>query len=186
LDKCKIVGREFVVASCHAPTVFDLVEEPLDQISCPVKIRAEAQYLCAFFWCLTNQQLAEHVGMSSSAYWRRVKHLEEAGIIRGYAALVDRRKAGFTVSAIVHVLLARHETMDVEPFEERILRQPEVLECVATSGEADYHLRVVARDIEVYYQFLNNVMFKMQGVAHVRSYIVLKEIKTEVALPLGR
>jgi Lrp/AsnC family transcriptional regulator, leucine-responsive regulatory protein len=84
------------------------------------------------------------------------------------------------------VLLARHETMDVEPFEERILRQPEVLECVATSGEADYHLRVVARDIEVYYQFLNNVMFKMQGVAHVRSYIVLKEIKTEVALPLGR
>jgi Lrp/AsnC family transcriptional regulator, leucine-responsive regulatory protein len=135
---------------------------------------------------LTNQQLAEDVGMSSSACWRRVKHLEEAGIIRGYAALVDRRKAGFSISAIVHVLLARHETVDVEPFEERILRQPEVLECVATSGEADYHLRVVARDIEAYHQFLNGVMFKMPGVSHVRSHIVLKEIKSEVALPLVR
>lgn len=134
---------------------------------------------------LTSQQLAEDIGMSSSACWRRVKSLEESGIIRGYAALVDRRKAGFSISAIVHVVLARHETMDVEPFEERIMRQPEVLECFATSGEADYHLRVVARDIDAYHQFLNSVMFKLPGVAHVRSNIVLKEIKTEVALPLS-
>ena len=69
---------------------------------------------------LTSQQLAEDIGMSSSACWRRVKSLEESGIIRGYAALVDRRKAGFSISAIVHVVLARHETMDVEPFEERL------------------------------------------------------------------
>jgi DNA-binding Lrp family transcriptional regulator len=134
---------------------------------------------------LTNQLLAERVGMSSSACWRRVKSLEEAGIIRGYAALVDKRKAGFSISAIVHVLLARHESMDVEPFEERIKRQPEVLECFATSGEADYHLHVVASDIDAYHRFLNGVMFKMPGIAHVRSHIVLKEIKAEVALPLG-
>jgi DNA-binding Lrp family transcriptional regulator len=134
---------------------------------------------------LTNQQLAEEVGMSASACWRRVKSLEAAGIIRGYAALVDKRKAGFSISAIVHVLLARHESMDVEPFEERIKRQPEVLECFATSGEADYHLHVVAADIDAYHRFLNSVMFKMPGIAHVRSHIVLKEIKVEVALPLG-
>ena len=134
---------------------------------------------------LTNQLLAERVGMSASACWRRVKSLEASGIIRGYAALVDRRKAGFSISAIVHVLLARHESMDVEPFEERIKRQPEVLECFATSGEADYHLHVVAADIDAYHRFLNGVMFKMQGIAHVRSHIVLKEIKAEVALPLG-
>jgi len=135
---------------------------------------------------LTNQQLAEEVGMSSSACWRRVKSLEEAGIIRGYAALVDRRKVGFSISAVVHVLMARHEIMDVAPFEERIRRQSEVLECLATTGEADYHLRVVARDIEAYDDFLNEVMFKMPGVAHVRSYIVLKDVKSGVALPLGR
>jgi Lrp/AsnC family leucine-responsive transcriptional regulator len=134
---------------------------------------------------LTNQQLAEQVGMSPSACWRRVKSLEAAGIIRRYAALVDRRKAGFSISAIVHVLLARHEAMDVEPFEQRIMRQPEVLECFATSGEADYHLHVVASDIDAYHQFLNEVMFKMPGIAHVRSHIVLKEIKADVALPLG-
>ena len=134
---------------------------------------------------LTNQLLAERVGMSASACWRRVKSLEASGIIRGYAALVDRRKAGFSISAIVHVLLARHESMDVEPFEERIKRQPEVLECFATSGEADYHLHVVAADIDAYHRFLNGVMFKMPGIAHVRSHIVLKEIKAEVALPLG-
>ena len=134
---------------------------------------------------LTNQLLAEKVGMSASACWRRVRSLEEAGIIRGYAALVDRRKAGFSISAIVHVVLARHESMDVEPFEQRIQRQPEVLECFATSGEADYHLHVVAADIDAYHRFLNGVMFKMPGIAHVRSHIVLKEIKAEVALPLG-
>jgi Lrp/AsnC family transcriptional regulator, leucine-responsive regulatory protein len=133
---------------------------------------------------LTNQLLAERVGMSASACWRRVKSLEEAEIIRGYAALVDKRKLGFSISAIVHVLLARHESMDVEPFEERIKRQPEVLECFATSGEADYHLHVVASDIDAYHRFLNGVMFKMPGIAHVRSHIVLKEIKAEVALPL--
>ena len=135
---------------------------------------------------LTNQLLAEKVGMSASACWRRVRSLEEAGIIRGYAALVDRRKAGFSISAIVHVVLARHESMDVEPFEQRIQRQPEVLECFATSGEADYHLHVVAADIDTYHRFLNDVMFKMPGIAHVRSHIVLKEIKAEVALPVRR
>ena len=95
-------------------------------------------------------------------------------------------RAGFSILVIVHVLLARHESMDVDPFEERIKRQPEVLECFATSGEADYHLHVVASDIDAYHRFLNGVMFKMPGIAHVRSHIVLKEIKAEVALPLGR
>lgn len=133
---------------------------------------------------LTNQELADKVGMSTSACWRRVKQLEDSGVIRGYVAVVDRRKAGFSISAIVHVILSRHESVGVEPFEERILRQPEVLECVATTGEADYHLKVVATDIDAYHQFLNNVMFRMPGVAHIRSHIVLKEIKSASALPL--
>ena len=133
---------------------------------------------------LTTQELAERVGMSSSATWRRVRSLEEAGIIDRYAVIVDPRKAGFGLSSMVHVSLARHEQANVEQFIREVLRHPEVLECFATSGEADFHLRVVVEDIDAYNRFLDDFIFKLPGVSQVRSNIVLKEIKTDTALPL--
>lgn len=133
---------------------------------------------------LTMQELAERVGMSSSACWRRVKALEDAGVINRYAAIVDSRKAGFELSSIVHVSLARHEQKNVEHFIREISRHPEVLECFSTSGEADFHLRVVVEDMDAYNRFLDDFMFKLPGVSQVRSNIVLKEIKADTALPL--
>ena len=133
---------------------------------------------------LTMQELAERVGASSSACWRRVKALEEAGVIDRYTAIVDTRKAGFELSSIVHVSLARHEQKNVENFIHEISRHPEVLECFSTSGEADFHLRVVVKDMDSYNRFLDDFMFRLPGVSQVRSNIVLKEIKADTALPL--
>lgn len=132
---------------------------------------------------LTNQELADKVGMSSSATWRRVKSLEEEGVIERYTAIVSAKKAGFGLESMVHISLARHEQSNVEQFVREVLQHPEVLECFATSGEADFHLRVVVEDIEAYNRFLDNFIFKLSGVSQVRSNFVLKEIKADTALP---
>jgi DNA-binding Lrp family transcriptional regulator len=132
---------------------------------------------------LTMQQLADKLGMSSSACWRRVKNLEESGVIDRYALIVNPRKAGFGLASMVLVSLARHEQKHVDNFVHEVLRHPEVLECFATSGEADFHLRVVVEDIDGYNEFLDNFIFKLPGVSQVRSNIVLKEIKADTALP---
>jgi Lrp/AsnC family transcriptional regulator, leucine-responsive regulatory protein len=131
----------------------------------------------------TNQQLAEDVGMSTSACWRRVRALEETGVITGYSALVDREKAGFTTSAILHVSLERHDAKFVDEFVSRVTARAEVLECFATTGDADYHLRVVVRDMKAYNAFLDEFMFRLPGIRYVRTNVILKEIKTRVALP---
>ena len=133
---------------------------------------------------LTTQELADKVGMSSSATWRRVKSLEEAGVIDRYAALVNPKKAGFSLSSMVQISLARHERSNVDHFIREVLQHPEVLECFATSGAADFHLRVVVEDIDAYNRFLDEFIFKLKGVSQVRSNFVLKEIKADTALPL--
>jgi Lrp/AsnC family leucine-responsive transcriptional regulator len=132
---------------------------------------------------LTNQELADKVGMSSSATWRRVKSLEDDGVIERYAAIVNPKKAGFGLASMVHISLARHEQTHVDNFIREVKRHPEVLECFATSGEADFHLRVVVEDIDAYNAFLDNFIFRLPGVSQVRSNIVLKEIKADTALP---
>jgi Lrp/AsnC family transcriptional regulator, leucine-responsive regulatory protein len=132
---------------------------------------------------LTMQQLAGLTGMSSSACWRRVKSLEEAGVIDRYAAIVNPRKAGFSLTSMTLVSLARHEEKNVETFVKEVVRHPEVLECFATSGEADFHLRVVVEDMDAYNRFLDEFIFRLPGVSQVRSNIVLKEIKLDTALP---
>ncbi|SFI44298.1 Lrp/AsnC family transcriptional regulator [Aerobium aerolatum] len=133
---------------------------------------------------ISNQELAESVGMSASACWRRIKTFEENGVIVEYPAVLDTAKAGFQFEAIVHVSLARHELTPVEAFIEKVASRPEVVECFSTTGEADYHLRVVCRDKEAYNMFLEEFMFKLPGIAHVRTNLVLKVIKLTSQLPL--
>lgn len=133
---------------------------------------------------MTNQDLAAATGLSTSACWRRVRALEEAGIIRGYAAQIDREKAGFAMSAVLQVSLERHDSEIVEQFVRRVRTRPEILECFATTGDADYYLRVVAPDIPAYTAFLDEFLFRLPGVRQVRSNVVLKEIKSAAVLPL--
>lgn len=133
---------------------------------------------------ISNQELAERVGMSASACWRRVRALEEAGIIRGYAALVDPARAGLGFHAVVHVTLTRHDHRHVDTFIAEVGRRPEVLDCFATTGEADYHLRVLCRDLDAYNQFLEGFLFRLPGIANVRTNLVLKGIKQDSPIPV--
>ncbi len=131
----------------------------------------------------TNQDLADSVGMSTSACWRRMKALETTGVIQGYAALVDRVRAGFAMSAIIHVSLERHDAKFVEQFVSRVRDRAEVLECYATTGDADYHLRVVVRDMAAYNHFLDSFVFRLPGIRFIRTNVILKEVKSTVLLP---
>ncbi len=131
---------------------------------------------------ITNGQLSSKLGISPSSCWRRIKSLEDVGMITGYGALVDRNAAGFNFSAIVHVSLSRQEENTVHEFVEAVNLRPEILDCYATTGEADYHLRVVVKDIAEFNQFLDDFLFRIPGVAHARSNIVLKDIKASMKL----
>ena len=133
---------------------------------------------------VSNQELADRAGMSASACWRRVKALEEAGIIRRYCAIVDAAAVGMGFHAIVHVSLTRHDHNHVDTFIAEVKRRPEVLDCFATTGEADYHLRIACADLAAYNDFLEGFLFRLPGISNVRTNLVLKDIKQETALAL--
>ncbi len=122
--------------------------------------------------------------MSASACWRRVRALEEAGVIRGYHALLDAETAGLTFHAVVHVTLTRHGESHVDTFIAAIERRSEVLDCFATTGEADYHLRILCPDLQAYNHFLEGFLFRLPGIANVRTNLILKSIKHTTQLAL--
>lgn len=133
----------------------------------------------------TVQQLADAVGLSSTPCWKRVKEMEASGIIRGYTALVDREKVGLTLAVLAEVNLTRHNEDDVRRFEEAVAASPQIVSCYATTGQADYVIKVLVPDIKSYEAFLHETAFKLPGVTHVRSSVVLKEVKAETRLPLA-
>jgi DNA-binding Lrp family transcriptional regulator len=98
----------------------------------------------------SNQALADRVGISTAACWRRVRALEEEGVIERYAALLSRPKLGLDLCAFVHISLARHVQESTVPFEQAVMERPEVMECFATTGDADFILRVVTTSIEAF------------------------------------
>jgi len=133
---------------------------------------------------LSNQALADQVGISAAACWRRVRALEEGGVISGYAAILDRKRVNLNLCAFVHVTLSRHIQESTTSFEEAILGRSEVLECFATTGDADFILRVVTESIESLDLFLEEFLFALPQISQVRSNIALRELKFETALPL--
>ena len=132
----------------------------------------------------TVQQLAAAAGLSSTPCWKRVKDMEAAGIIRGYTALVDREKVGLSLCVIAELNLTRHSEDDVRRFERAVSDCPQIVSCYSTTGQADYVIKVLVRDIKAYEQFLHETAFKLPGVTHVRSSVVLKEVKSELRLPI--
>ena len=132
----------------------------------------------------TVQQLAAAAGLSNTPCWKRVKEMESAGIIRGYTALVDREKVGLALCVLAEVNLTRHNEDDVRRFEQAVAAEPSIVSCYATTGQADYVIKVLVPDIKRYESFLHEVLFRMPGVTHVRSSVVLKEVKSESRLPL--
>lgn len=133
---------------------------------------------------LSAQQLAEQVGLSATPVWRRIRELQQTGVIRRQVMLMDREKLGLPICVLAHVSLVRHSEGAVDAFERMVLTAPEVMECASTTGEADYVLKVVAPDIKAYERFLQDKVFKLSGVASIRSHVVLREVKYETALPV--
>ena len=134
---------------------------------------------------LTNLELAERVILSPSACLRRVRALEKAGVIRRYAAIVEPRKVGLTLTAFVNVKLEKRGRMPTDAFARAVKDWPEVLACYALTGDMDYLLRVQVADLEHFSRFVMDSLLKHPGVIDVKSSFVLDEVKETTALPLG-
>ncbi len=133
---------------------------------------------------LSNAHLAERVGLSPSACWRRVRTLEEEGVIAGYAAAVDPDRAGLEFHAIVHVRLARHDREAVQRVMTELTVRPEVVECYATTGQYDYHLRVLCADMTAYRHFLDDFLFRLPAIESAQTNVVLESIKRRSVVPV--
>jgi Lrp/AsnC family transcriptional regulator len=133
---------------------------------------------------LTMAELAERVGLSHTPCWRRLKRMEEAGIVRGRALLLDPQALGFTISVFAHIKLKSHEEESLDRFEESVEHHAQIVECYSMSGESDYTLRVLARDVGDYEHFLKKVLLHLPGVSSVVSSFALKTIKLTMKVPV--
>ena len=132
----------------------------------------------------TVQQLSDAVGLSPTPCWKRIKDMEAAGVIRGYTVLVDPQRVGLNLAVVVEANLSQHSEELVRRFEQAVADSPQIVRCLSTTGQSDYILTVLVADIKDYEQFLHDTIFKLPGVTHVRSSIVLKEVKAAVGLPI--
>lgn len=133
---------------------------------------------------LTLSEIAERVALSASPCHRRIKIMEDAGLIRGYVALVDQRRLGLPVSVFVSIKLERQREKDLEAFSKAISRWPEVLECYLMTGHRDYLLRVVVEDLQAYEKFLKQKLTLVPGIASIESSFALDQIKYSIAVPV--
>ena len=133
---------------------------------------------------ISNVELSKLVGLSTSPCLRRVKALEAHGVIEGYVSLLNQRAVGYPVSVFVNVTLERQVETSLEHFEAAIKKRPEVVECYLMTGDADYLLRVVTKDLESYERFLVDHLTKIPGVNSIKSSFSLKQVSFRTALPL--
>jgi Lrp/AsnC family transcriptional regulator, leucine-responsive regulatory protein len=132
----------------------------------------------------TMQELADRVGLSLSPCHRRVRLMEERGIINRYAAMVDQKAIGLHVSVFISIKLARQKEEDLKRFEKAISSWDEVLECYLMTGNRDYLLRVVAADLAAYETFLKTKLTRLDGIASIESSFALSQVKYSIALPV--
>ena len=135
---------------------------------------------------LTNQELADKVGLSPSPCLRRVRALEDAGVIVRQGTILDHKKLGLSLTAIILIGMDRHTPERFATFERQVGEYPEVQECYLITGQdADYMLKVVVPDMDHYHHFLLNRITRIQGVSGVHSSFVLRRVIDSTALPLG-
>ncbi|HNQ76008.1 MAG TPA: Lrp/AsnC family transcriptional regulator [Pseudothauera hydrothermalis] len=134
---------------------------------------------------ISNQDLAERVALSPSSCLRRVRALEESGLITGYRALLDAKKLGLTLMALIHISMDRHTPERFDRFEAEVAAIAEVLECLLITGQdADYQLKVVVADMDAYQELLLQRITRIPGVTGVHSSFVLRRVLDHTALPL--
>ncbi|HZX31121.1 MAG TPA: Lrp/AsnC family transcriptional regulator [Rhodocyclaceae bacterium] len=134
---------------------------------------------------ISNQDLADRIGLSPSPCLRRVRALEEAGLITGYRALLDAKKLGLTLMALIGISMDQHTPERFANFEASVAAIPEVLECLLITGQqSDYQLKVVIRDMDAYQELLLNRITRITGVTGVHTSFVLRKVVDRTVLPL--
>ena len=134
---------------------------------------------------ISNQELAERIGLSPSPCLRRVRTLEESGLIRGYRAQLDAGKLGLSLMALIHISMDRHTPERFANFEAKIAALPEVLECLLITGQdADYQLKVVVKDMDAFQVLLLEKITRIEGVSGVHSSFVLRRVVDKTTLPV--
>lgn len=137
---------------------------------------------------INNQDLADRIGLSPSPCLRRVRALEESGLIEGYRALLDAKKLGLMLMALIHISMDLHTPERFANFEAQVCVLPEVIDCLLITGQdADYQLKVIVRDMDHYQALLLNQINRIEGVTGVHSSFVLRRVlsRTALAVPLG-
>ena len=133
---------------------------------------------------ITNVALAESASLSPAPCLRSVRDLEAAGVIRGYATLLDPEALGLHVSAFIQISLEKQVVNALRNFEETIADYPEVMECYLMAGDPDYLIRVLVPTIQALERFMMDFLTKVPGVANIRSSFALKQVRYKTALPL--
>ena len=131
-----------------------------------------------------QSELAERVGMSRTSCWRRIRDFEQAGLIEGRVALLNPKMAGFNIEVLLLVAMTEHSDDNRKSFERHVSMLPEVMECFSVSGDRDYLLQVVAKDMESYNDFLNAEILRHKAVQSASSTFVLRRVKYSTALPI--
>ncbi|MFT3848675.1 MAG: Lrp/AsnC family transcriptional regulator [Propionivibrio sp.] len=134
---------------------------------------------------ISNQDLADRIGLSPSPCLRRVRALEEAGVIKGYRALIDAKALGYTLMALIYISMDKHTPDRFEHFEKEISQYSEVLECLLITGQdADYQIKVVVRDMDAFQELLLNRITGIRGVTGVHSSFVLRRVVDTTSVPV--
>ncbi|MBS7695944.1 MULTISPECIES: Lrp/AsnC family transcriptional regulator [unclassified Chelatococcus] len=133
---------------------------------------------------ITTHELAERVGLSPSPCARRLRLLEDAGVIKGYTAIIDQTKVGLPVSAFASIKLERQREESLDRFAKAVALWPEVADCYLMTGQRDYLLRIVVKDLKAYEQFLKDKLTRLDGVASIETSFALGQVKRSEALPL--
>jgi len=134
---------------------------------------------------LSVAEIAERVGLSSSPCWRRIKRLEDDGVIQRRVTILDREKLGLDFEVYCTVKLSLPTKENLETFEQSVKRWPEVVQCATVTGAADYELRIVTRDMHAFDDFLRDKILSLGLVSNIESRIVIRSVKNSTAVPLG-
>ena len=134
---------------------------------------------------ISNQELADRIGLSPSPCLRRVRALEESGIVTGYRALLNAKSRGYTLMALIYISMDAHTPERFENFDQAVRQIPEVLECLLITGQdADYQIKVIVKDMDAFQELLLNRITRIQGVTGVHSSFVLRRVIDNAAVPL--
>ncbi len=134
---------------------------------------------------LSVAEIAEKVGLSSSPCWRRIKRLEDVGVIRRRVTLLDREQLGLNFEVYAEVKLSMPTRDNLEAFERAVIDLPEVTQCATVTGGMDYVLRIVTRDMHAFDEFLRERLLSLGLVQEVESRIVIRSVKNSTTVPLG-